>query len=110
MKAYIDSGVFIDYLIERSHSGPYLRSAARRGRAPKSLRVDAETCLMKLKVQHNAFTSSLTFYEVEEALFRELKRSAKGVPFATKFLVPAARAVIPQMLTTVELFRISVVD
>jgi len=51
---------------------------------------------MKLKVQHSAITSSLTFYEVEEALFSELKRSAKGIPYATKFLVPAARAVIPQ--------------
>jgi predicted nucleic acid-binding protein len=110
MKAYLDAGVFIDYLFRRSHSGPYLRSAPRRGRVPAQLGADAEACLAKLRAGHTVITSSLTCYEVEDALYRELMKSAKGVAHSDKFLVSAARAVVPQMLMTVELFSINVID
>lgn len=110
MKAYLDSGVFIDYLVGRSHAGPYLRSASRRGRTPAQLGTDAEACLKKLATGHIALTSSLTCYEVEEALYAELKRSASGVSHGNRFIVPAARAVITQTLVTIDLFGIQLVD
>ncbi len=110
MKVYLDSGVFIDYLVGRSHAGPYLRSASRRGRTPAQLGTDAETCLKKLASSHITLTSSLTCYEVEEALYAELKRSASGVSYGDRFIVPAARAVITQTLVTIDLFGIQLVD
>lgn len=110
MKAYIDSGVFIDYLIGRGHAGPHLRSAARRGRDPAQLGLDAEACLIRLSKGHTAITSSLTCYEVEEALYRVLSRSAKGVAHSNRYIVPAARAVITQTLMTIDQFGIQVMD
>jgi len=109
VKAYLDSGVFIDFLVGRSHAGPFLRSSARRGREPSQLGKDAEACLERLSLGHVILTSSLTCYEVEEAFYRELKRSAI-VAQGDRFLIPAARALITQTLTIIDLFGIEVVD
>ncbi|HEX7154359.1 MAG TPA: PIN domain-containing protein [Thermoanaerobaculia bacterium] len=110
MNAYIDSGVFIDYLVGRGHAGSYLRSAERRGRTPAQLGQDAEMCLTRLAARHVMLTSPLTCYEVEEALYRELKRSATGVAHGDRFIVPAARAAIVQTLVTTNLFGIRMID
>ena len=110
MKAYIDSGVFIDYLIGRGHTASFLRATERRGRAPAQLLADAEACFAAILDHHEGITSSLMCYEVEEALYGELRRSAAGVPNADRFIIPAARAVITQALVTVDLFRITLVD
>jgi predicted nucleic acid-binding protein len=110
MKAYVEAGVSIDYLFLRSHSGPDLRTASRRGRSPADLARDAEACLVKLRAKHTIITSSLTCFEVEEALYRQLTATGKGVAHRGKLSVPAARAVIPQMLMTFRLFNISVID
>lgn len=110
MKAYLDSGIFIDYLIGRGHAGPYLRSSSRRGRSPSKLGLDAETCLTRLAAQHRSLTSSLTGYEVEEAMYRELKNSVSGVPRAAVYIIPAARAVMTQTLMTINIFNVELVD
>jgi predicted nucleic acid-binding protein len=110
VKAYLDSGIFIDYLINRGHAGPYLRLSDRRGRSPAQLGLDAEACLTRLAANHHALTSSLTCYEVEEAMYRELRRSASGVPHGAKYLIPAARAVLTQTLMTIEAFGIELVE
>lgn len=110
MKIYIDSGVFIDYLIGRGHTGSYLRTTERRGRVPERLLLDAEECLSRIQERHYGITSALTCYEVEEALYRELRRSAVGVANADRFIIPAARAVTTQALVTIDLFRIAMID
>lgn len=110
MKVYLDSGVFIDYLIGRGHTGPYLRAVNRRGRAPERLLTDAEACLTSILERHSGITSSLTCYEVEEALYRALRGSTAGEPNTNRFIIPAARAVITQTLMTIDLFRIVLVD
>lgn len=110
MKVYIDTGLFIDYLIFRGPVGSYLRTAARRGRSPVDLCTDAERCLSKIAQSHKGITSSLTYYEVEEALFRELARKTTGVAHARKYLIPAARSAMTQVMMTVELFSVDVID
>ncbi len=110
MKVYLDSGVFIDYLIGRGHAGSYLRTAERRGRAPEQLLSDAEGCLSRIRERHQGMTSTLTCYEVEEALYRALRRSAAGVANADRFIIPAARAVTTQTLVTIDLFGIAMID
>jgi predicted nucleic acid-binding protein len=110
VKVYLDSGVFIDYLIGRGHTGPYLRAVDRRGRAPERLLTDAETCLSSILERHTGITSSLTCYEVEEALYRALRGSTAGVSNADRFIIPAARAVITQTLMTIDWFKIVLVD
>jgi predicted nucleic acid-binding protein len=110
VKAYIDTGIFIDYLIGRGHAGPYLRTVDRRGRLPGQLGSDAEACLTQLAAKHQALTSSLTCYEIEEAMYRELARSASGVPHGAKYLIPAARAVMTQTLMTIANFKIELVE
>jgi hypothetical protein len=52
----------------------------------------------------------LTYYEIEEALYRPLAQSAKGVSHADRFLVPAARSISTQTQALVEIFNISVLD
>ena len=69
MRVYIDTGIFIDFLVTRGHSGAYLRTAPRRGRAPDQLANDAEECLQRIARTHTGLTSALTLYEAEEALF-----------------------------------------
>jgi len=110
VKAYLDSGVFIDYLIGRGHTSSYLRATDRRGRPPARLLTDAEACLTAILERHSGITSCLTCYEVEEALYRELRRSVAGVPNADRFIIPAARAVSTQALVTIDLFKITLAD
>jgi len=95
LKIYLDTGIFIDYLSARSNSG--LRTAGRRGRSLSQISTDAE---------HQAATSCLTYYEVEEALYKSLALSAKGVPHAQKLLVPAARSLMIQAQGVVQTFGI----
>jgi predicted nucleic acid-binding protein len=110
VKVYLDSGVFIDYLIGRGHTSHFLRATERRGRKPENLLADAEACFAAIGQRHEGMTSSLTCYEVEEAMYRELRRSTNNVANADRFIVPAARAVILQTLATIELFRIELLD
>lgn len=110
MKVYLDSGVFIDYLIGRGHTSSFLRATERRGRAPKRLLEDAEACFSAIVQRHEGMTSSLTCYEVEEAMYRELRRTTNEVPSVDRFIIPAARAVITQTLVTIELFKIVLLD
>lgn len=106
MKAYLDTGIFIDYLIGRGHAGQYLRSTDRRGRSPTQLGTDAELCFGLLAAKHEAITSSLTCYEVEEAMYRQLKVSSAGLPHAAAYLIPSARSAITQTLMTIGLFKV----
>jgi hypothetical protein len=50
------------------------------------------------------------YYEVQEALYRSLAPSAKGISRADTFLVPVARAITTQVQIAVDLFDISVLD
>jgi len=110
VKVYLDSGVFIDYLIGRGHTSSFLRATERRGRAPERLLEDAEACFAAVVQRHEGITSSLTCYEVEEAMYRELRRTTNDVPSVDRFIIPAARAVITQTLVTIELFKIVLLD
>jgi len=47
---------------------------------------------------------------VEEALYRALRGSPTGAANASRFIIPAARAVITQTLMTIDLFNIVLVD
>jgi predicted nucleic acid-binding protein len=55
-------------------------------------------------------TSCLTYYEVEEALYRQLTQSAKGVSRADTLLIPLARSITTQVQIVVEFFNVSVLD
>lgn len=59
---------------------------------------------------HNAFTSALTFYEVEEALYRQLGNATKGISHASTLLVPMARSIVVQMTIAVRYYRINVLN
>jgi predicted nucleic acid-binding protein len=110
LKVYLDSGVFIDYLIGKALAGSILRRTARRGRSPQELLTDAETCFAAIAANHVAITSSLTCYEVEEALYRALATSPARVAGQRQLLVAAARAALFQILVTADLFKITLID
>jgi len=110
VKVYLDSGVFIDYLIGRGHTSSFLRATERRGRPPERLLTDAEACFSAIVQRHAGLTSSLTCYEVEEAMYRELRRSTTQAASVDRYIIPAARAVIMQTLVTIELFKIALLD
>lgn len=88
MRVYFDTGVFIDFLSKLGQTNAILRSSERRGRAPAGLAVDAERLFEVVSRTHIGATSCLTYYEVEEALYRLLAQSAKGVSRADRLLIP----------------------
>lgn len=110
MRVYFDTGPFIDYLSTRGTANALLRSTERRGRTPTEIASDAERVFEKVRKTHESVTSCLTFYEVEEALYRMLVQSAKGISRADTLLIPAARSITTQVQIVVELFSISVLD
>lgn len=110
MRVYFDTVVFIDYLSTRGNTNAILRSIGRRGRTPALIAHDAERLFERVSGAHIGATSCLTYYEVEEALYRILAQSAKGVSRAETLLVPAARSVTMQVQIVAELFNISVLD
>lgn len=110
MNVYIDTGVFIDYLSPQAIAGSSLRSIARRGRTPQKLFEDAENVLKMVAASHTGATSSLTYYEVEEALFKQLTSVATGMANASTIRVLAARSIVPQTITAVRFFSIDVLD
>lgn len=108
MKIYLDTGIFIDYLTARSNHG--LRTAGRGTRSISQVALDAEK-LFNIAVQkHQAATSCLTYYEVEEALYKLLAPTAKGMPHAQKLLVPIARSLMVQTHEAVQIFGIVALD
>jgi len=110
VKVYIDTGVFIDYLSSQAISGSTLRSTERRGRTPQKLFEDAENVLKRIASSHTGATSSLTYYEVEEALFKQLASVVTGIENANKIRVILARSIVPQTRTAVRFFGIGVLD
>jgi predicted nucleic acid-binding protein len=110
VRVYFDTGVFIDFLSTRGNANAILRSAQRRGRTPAGIAADAERLFEMVARSHNGATSCLTYYEVEEALYRLLTQSAKGVSRADTLLIPAARSITTQVQIVVDLFKISVLD
>lgn len=97
MRVYFDTGVFIDFLSTRGNTNVILRSSERRGRTPVDIAVDAEQLFEKVGSAHTGATSCLTYYEIEEALYRLLAQSAKGVSRADKLLIPVARSITTQV-------------
>src|SRR5579864_6383450 len=110
VRVYFDTGVFIDYLSTRGNTNAILRSSGRRGRTPAEMAIDAERLFERVSRAHTGGTSCLTYYEVEEALYRLLAQSAKGVSSAGTLLIPAARSITTQVQIVVELFNVSVLD
>ncbi|MFC1750543.1 type II toxin-antitoxin system VapC family toxin [Pseudomonadota bacterium] len=110
MRVYLDAGIFIDYLSSRGPMGGYLRTSNRNGRPPSKLSTDAEKCLELIEKRHEGMTSSLTFYEVEEAFYKELSRSISGVSHGKRFLIPTARSVVPQLFIASELHNVKVLE
>jgi predicted nucleic acid-binding protein len=110
VRVYFDTGVFIDYLSTRGSANSLLRSSGRRGRVPSDIAAHAELLFEKVRRAHRGATSCLTFYEVEEALYRLLAQSTKGISRADTLLIPAARSITTQVQIVVELFNISVLD
>jgi len=108
VRVYFDTGAFIDYLSVRGTANALLRSSVRRGRAPADIAADAERLFETVSRSHLGATSCLTYYEVEEALYRMLAQSAKGISRADTLLIPAARSITTQVQMVVELFNISV--
>jgi predicted nucleic acid-binding protein len=111
VKAYLDSGVFIDYLVGEGHAGFHLRSTKRRGRDPERLRTDAEKCLTAIWERHSGATSALTCWEIEEAMYAELVRQSPDASSrAKRRFIPPSRQFVTQTLTTIDFFRIELVD
>ncbi|MGI8827350.1 MAG: hypothetical protein ACR2JC_17250 [Chloroflexota bacterium] len=94
MRVYVDTGIFIDYLSGRGFTETGLRSAGRRGRPLQQLLGDAERTLTRVGRHHEGATSALTFYEVEEALYRSLAASRAGVAHADRFRVAFGKKLI----------------
>lgn len=110
MRIYLDTGIFIDYLISRGYATPYLRPGVRRGRDASQLLADVERCFSKIGATHHGLTSSLTFYEAEEALYEELSKKFGGVAHKRKYVVASARPIMTQMLITAQLHDIDVLE
>ena len=110
MRVYLDTGVFVDYLIYRGHAGHFLRKRGRRNRSVKQLHQDVSDCLNKIGKMHEGFTSSLTLYEVEEALYSHLWRSAKGVKDRKTHVIISSRCVPEQVLAIRDRYNLEILS
>lgn len=110
MKIYIDTGVFIDYLAERSPTGSYLRTAPRRGRTVSQLSDDGTQLLERIKSKHQGLTSCLTLYEVETILYQTLASFYGGRSDSRRYLVISARSLTTQVMSVLERHNIEVMD
>ncbi len=110
MRIYLDTGVFVDYLIYRSHAGIFLRSKGRRNRTIQQLSDDVFECLKRISNSHDGFTSSLTLYEVENALYKRMSSSSKGIPDKKRFLVSSCRCLVYQTLIIKDIYNLEVLD
>jgi predicted nucleic acid-binding protein len=111
VKLYLDAGVFLDYLIGEGHPAENLRASKRRGRDPKRLRIDVERCLTAIHGFHAGVTSTVTLWEVEEAMYGELARQSPESRFnARRVFVPAARQLVTQTLGMIDNFGIKLAD
>jgi predicted nucleic acid-binding protein len=70
---------------------------------------DAEQVLGSI-VRHEGATSALTYYEVEEALYKTIAASTRGVANAEADRVSAARSIVPQTAIAIQFFNIEVLD
>ena len=109
MRIYLDTGIFIDFLDARGNYTSGLRSTARRGRSLALIAADAEQ-IFNVVSKHQAATSCLTYYEVEEALYRELSSATKGVSHANKLIIPAAHSLMTQTQMVLKLFGIAALE
>ncbi len=110
MRVYLDTGVFIDYFINRSHAGHYLRTGRRRGRTPKKLHKDVVSCLSRISRRHEGLTSCLALYELEQALVTELKKVYKGSSHLNPFIISSARSAVIQGMTVAQIYNIKLLD
>jgi hypothetical protein len=110
MRVYVDTGTLIDYLAQAAPVASILRSARRRGRTALKLYEDARDTLDLIATGHQGATSALTFYEVEEALFKQLAANARGLAHAASIRVSAARPIVAQALTAARLFSIQILE
>jgi hypothetical protein len=108
VRVYYDTGVFIDHLSTRGNR--ILRTAGRRGRSPSTIAADAERLIETVKGAHVGGTCCLAYYEAEEALYKLLAPSAKGIARADTILVPAARVIPAALQVVIEEFEIAVLD
>lgn len=110
MRVYLDTGVFLDYLIYRSHAGTKLRSKTRRGRTVKRLFQDATSCLHRIQQRHHGLTSVLTLYELEHSVFTELRASTRNITHKQPYLVSSARVAVTQGMTIVHQYGLTLTD
>jgi hypothetical protein len=108
MNVYFETGPFLDYLSRRGHVGPILRPGERRGRSVEHLAEDAEDCFKKAQAHHNAVTSSITLYEVENALYLALSKESAGLSDRQRYLITSARSVAIQVLSVVAFHSVDV--
>lgn len=107
MKAYIDTGILVDYLAQGEYR--MLREASRNGRNPEQLYKDAHELMSLIgNSPFEGMISALTFYEVEEALYKAVSAFIKGVENAEKIRLEACRPILAQALAVVRLFDLKV--
>ncbi len=80
MRVYVDTGTLIDYLAQATSAASILRPARRRGRSATKLFEDARDAPDRVASAHQGATSALTFYEVEEALYKRWWQAPKAGP------------------------------
>jgi hypothetical protein len=110
MRVYVDTGTLIDYLAQAAPAASILRTAQRRGRTTTKLFEDARDVLNRIATAHQGATSALTFYEVEEALYKQLVPSTRGIPHAVSARVTAARPIVAQALIAARLFGLQILE
>jgi len=113
MKVYLDTGVFVDYLVYRCLAAGSLRKKGRRNRNVQNLSDDVFTCLKKIVAQpHTAITSAITFLEVEEIIFTKLKTKQSGntIPNKIVHLITESRSNICQISVTCGIYNIDIID
>ena len=109
MRIYVDTGVFIDYLWNRSHLD-ILRTKGRNKRPREDLSRDSLECLDLIRQDHDGFTSIFSYYEIENTYYRRLIGNTRGISNRRDLIVMASRPVNFQLTAVLTRFELTILS
>ncbi len=109
MRVHIETGILVDYLAQGQYA--LLRTAHRNGRDPGQLYRDAREILQVIAGSPiEGAISALTFYEIEEALYKLISGSIKGIPNAAAVRLAACRPILVEAIAAARFFDLNVLE
>jgi len=108
VRVYINTSIIIDYVSQHGLASQGLFTTGRRGQTVAQLYQNAKQVFERIADQHQGATSTLTYLEIEDVLYRRLNLT--GVAHAQTLRVIAARPIVMETWMVTKLYNVTVLD